>query len=62
MMGVDLYMMLIQESHVFKLWIDTKFEVCFFCSFFFETLEIDIKQLCDGLDTRHTNPQVRKVH
>ena len=26
-MGVDLYMMLIKESHVFELWIDTKFEL-----------------------------------
>ena len=33
-MGIDLYMMLIHESHVFELQIETKFEVCDPCSFY----------------------------
>ena len=29
-----IYMMLIHKSHVFEMWIETKFEVCEPCSFF----------------------------
>ena len=41
----SIYMMLIYESHVFELRVETKFEVCdprsfFFCFFFFLTLLI----------------------